>query len=155
MATTKPRITITLTHRQYDLVKSLSESSGQSMSVFITEYLELAEPVLEQMCVAYQKIKQADSVRKQELKRNIEAAERSMRPLVESVNAQVDFFFNTVDCIPASGDAAAGNAHAARDAAVTPSTNRGVTKVKKEDKTSLPTALNKDSLKKKNLKNKG
>lgn len=148
MATTRPRITITLTERQYELVKTLSDSSGQSMSGFIVEYLELAQPVLESMCVAYQRIKQADTARKQELKNSIEAAERSIRPLVESVNAQVDFFFSNVDQNGLSGAEGAGNAHAAPDASESPLTNRGVTNLTKDKKTVLQAAPNKEPSKK-------
>lgn len=152
MATTKPRITITLTDRQYQLVKTLSESSGQSMSGFITEYLEIAEPMLEQMCVAYQRMKQADDARKEDLKRNLDAAERSLRPLVESVNAQVDFFFSNTDKIASSEDVEAGSAHASAGVVSTPLTNRGVTKVTKVRKTGLQAASNIDSSKNKKLK---
>ena len=42
MATTKPRITVTLTERQHEVLRTISDCGGQPMSRFISELLELS-----------------------------------------------------------------------------------------------------------------
>ena len=55
MATSKPRITITLNHRQYEVLKAISDCSNQPMSAFISELLEESLPVLERMAESFRK----------------------------------------------------------------------------------------------------
>ena len=44
MATSKPRITITLEPSVYDVVNRLAAASGKSMSAVVAEFLDLAHP---------------------------------------------------------------------------------------------------------------
>ena len=53
MATTKPRITITLNDTSYAVLKAISECSGQPMSTFVTEMLDSARPTLERMAATF------------------------------------------------------------------------------------------------------
>lgn len=45
MATSKPRITVTLEPEVYDTLRSLAEVQGRSMSSIVSEFLTLAHPV--------------------------------------------------------------------------------------------------------------
>lgn len=47
--TSKPRITITLTHRQHEILRSISDSRGCSMSGIVSDLITDAQPVLERM----------------------------------------------------------------------------------------------------------
>jgi hypothetical protein len=58
MATSKPRITITLTEEQHALLRRISAAGGQSMSSVVSEFMLAAQPALEHMAVALQRIKQ-------------------------------------------------------------------------------------------------
>lgn len=62
MATSKPRITVTLTKRQHDVLKVISECGGNSMSAFIQEMLELSLPTLERMAATFQKLKASQDI---------------------------------------------------------------------------------------------
>ena len=64
MATTKPRITVTLTHRQHELLKAISDATGSSMSAYVSDLLESCEPVLERMATTMQKLRQLNTQRK-------------------------------------------------------------------------------------------
>ena len=57
MATTRPRITVTLTKRQYDVLKAISEYGGETMSYFVGDLIEQSLPVLERMAETFRKIK--------------------------------------------------------------------------------------------------
>jgi hypothetical protein len=58
MPTSKPRITITLTEEQHAILRRISAAGGQSMSSVISEFMLTAQPALERMAVALQRIKQ-------------------------------------------------------------------------------------------------
>lgn len=58
MPTSKPRITITLTHHQHALLRKISDAGGQSMSGVVSEFMVVAEPTLERMAAAFQQLKQ-------------------------------------------------------------------------------------------------
>lgn len=128
MSTSKPRITITLTHRQHELLRAISESSGQSMSSFVSELLETAEPVFERMAATFQRLKQQQDQQREQIKANLEAAQASLEPLAAGVLAQLDIFLGGIE--QASGhvpDAAPAAPGQARKRAKSPPTNRGVT----------------------------
>jgi uncharacterized protein (DUF1778 family) len=58
MPTSKPRITVTLTKEQYAILRQISAAGGQSMSGVISEFMLMAQPVLERMAVEFQQLKQ-------------------------------------------------------------------------------------------------
>ncbi len=58
MPTSKPRITITLTEEQHAILRRISAAGGQSMSSVISEFMLTAQPALERMAVALQRLKQ-------------------------------------------------------------------------------------------------
>lgn len=128
MATTKPRITITLNQRCYNTLKAISDCSGKPMSGFVSEMMESASPTLERMAATFQKIKTAQDVERSRFLETIDEAQAAIEPVVMETLGQFDLFLGKID---AAADAmterearAPGSAAAA---AASPPTNRGVT----------------------------
>jgi uncharacterized protein (DUF1778 family) len=130
MATSKPRITVTLTQRQHDVLKSISDNSGQSMSAFVNELLAQSMPVLERMAESFRKIKEARDEQKKRIVEELDQAQATMEPILGQVLGQFDLFMARLEGATGAAvtDAAAGRAGAvASEARQTPATNRGVT----------------------------
>lgn len=129
MATTKPRITITLTERQHAVLRSLSKSSGQSMSAYVVEFLELALPTLERMAATMQAVASARESDIQRVRDQLDEAQRVFEPLAMAVVAQADMFLGRVEeaaqAGPETGARPAPGQTAKRRQS--PPTNRGVT----------------------------
>ena len=131
MATTKPRITVTLTNRQHDVLRVISECGGQSMSAFVSEILEQSLPVLERMAESFRKIKAAQDEQKKRIADELDQAQAEVEPVLEQVLGQFDLFMAKVEsaCDATETDAlsieraVSGGARAPE----TPATNRGVT----------------------------
>ena len=60
MATTKPRITITLTQRQHEVLKTIADSGGSTMSGMLGEFIESAMPTFERMAATFQQVRKAN-----------------------------------------------------------------------------------------------
>ena len=129
MATTKPRITVTLTQRQHDVLRVISDCGGQSMSAFISDMLEQALPVLERMAESFRKIKAAQDEQKKRIVEELDQAQAEVEPVLEQVLGQFDLFLTKIE--QASGAGAVGARERASAPALgassTPVTNRGVT----------------------------
>jgi len=128
MATTKPRITVTLTQHQHDVLRVISDCGGQPMSAFISDMLEQALPVLERMAESFRKIKAAQDEQKKRIVEELDQAQAEVEPVLEQVLGQFDLFMTKIE--KAAGAAATGARERAGAAAVahsTPVTNRGVT----------------------------
>ena len=128
MATTKPRITVTLTQRQHDVLRVISDCGGQPMSAFISDMLEQALPVLERMAESFRKIKAAQDDQKKRIVEELDQAQAEVEPVLEQVLGQFDLFMTKIE--QAAGAAATGARERTGAAAVaysTPVTNRGVT----------------------------
>jgi uncharacterized protein (DUF1778 family) len=126
MATTKPRITITISNRQHQLLRSISDASGQSMSTFLVELLETSEPVLERLAATYQAIKSAKDQQRARFVKTLDDAQSSFEPLaIEAVN-QLDMLLGNLESV---AHAERSEATISRSDGLTPSphTNRGVT----------------------------
>lgn len=131
MATTKPRITVTLTQRQYDVLRVISDCGGQPMSAFISELLEQSLPVLERMGESFRKIKAAQDEQRKRIAEELDQAQAEVEPVLEQVLGQFDLFMAKVEsaCDATETDArgleraVSGGARAPE----TPATNRGVT----------------------------
>lgn len=82
MATTKPRITITLTDRQYSVLRKMSDSSGQPMSGFITDLIESALPTMEKMSGTFQQIRSFQDDRKTKVLAAMDEAQAAFEPLI-------------------------------------------------------------------------
>lgn len=109
MATTKPRITVTITERQHELLKAISEASGSSMSSFITDLLESAEPVLERMAQTMLKLRQLNEQRKASIASALDDAQTTLEPILDAVLGQFDLFAGNLE------NAVGGAVEAGRD----------------------------------------
>lgn len=116
MATTKPRITVTLTERQHRVLKAMSDYGGQSMSAFIGEVLEQSLPVLERMAESFRRIRAAQDEQKRRIVQELDQAQTEMEPMLDQVIGQFDLFVTRLE------SAALPEAPPS-----TPVTNRGVT----------------------------
>ena len=96
MATQKPRITVTLTQRQHDVLRSISESSGQPMSAFLSEMLEVSMPTIERMAVTFQKIKQAQSVERDKYLQSMDETQTVLEGIAQQAMGQFDLFLAAV-----------------------------------------------------------
>lgn len=97
MATTKPRITITLNDKSYAVLKAISECSGQPMSTFVTEMLDSARPTLERMAATFQKIKRAQDAERARFLENIDEAHAAIEPVVMETLGQFDLFLGKIE----------------------------------------------------------
>ena len=132
MATTKPRITVTLTQRQHDVLRVISDCGGQPMSAFISDMLEQALPVLERMAESFRKIKAAQDEQKKRIVEELDQAQAEVEPVLEQVLGQFDLFLGRIEQA-AEGMGGRGSCGAAAPAplpsagAASPPTNRGDT----------------------------
>jgi predicted DNA-binding protein len=85
MATSKPRITVSLTERQHEVLRSISETSGKPISTFVSELLEMSLPTLERMATAFHKIKQAQEVERKWIVSELDKAQAAIEPVVQQV----------------------------------------------------------------------
>lgn len=129
MATTKPRITITLTDRQHEILRSLSGSSGQSMSSYVVEFLDMALPTLERMAVAMQAISQSKEAQIGRIRKQLDEAQAVFEPLAALAVSQFDLFWGRIEeaaqAGPETGARPAPGQRARKPKS--PPTNRGVT----------------------------
>lgn len=128
MATTKPRITLSLDPQLYQVLRLISGAGGQSMSGIISELLETALPTLEKMAETMLYLQRAKGVQREAVLKAMGEAEAVLAPLVQQAGASYDLFTSRVESA-ASGAGnrprVAGTDSGARPR--TPHTNRGVT----------------------------
>jgi predicted DNA-binding protein len=120
MPTSKPRITVTLSERQHAVLRSLSKNSGQSMSAYIAELLELVLPTLERMAATMQALAQSRDGEMQRVREQLDEAQRVFEPLAMAVVAQADMFMERIERAAGAGDGPTAGTSP-------PPTNRGVT----------------------------
>ena len=89
MATTKPRITVTLNQEVYDTIKGLSEAQGSTMSGLISEFLTMVNPVQQRVLQAVQKAQALDTESKSSMVATLEAGEAQ---LTEILGPLLDLF---------------------------------------------------------------
>lgn len=135
MATTKPRITITLNDKSYAVLKAISDCSGQPMSTFVTEMLDSARPTLERMAATFQKIKRAQDAERARFLESVDEAQAAIEPVVMQTLGQFDLFLGAIDraadVVGVGGACEAGAPTPATSAALrSPPTNRGDTPVR-------------------------
>lgn len=128
MATTKPRITVTLTKRQHEVISTIAQLGGGSMSAFISEMLESALPTLERMAATFQKVKQAQDQEKGRFLESMDRAQAALEPVVMEAVGQFDLFLGRIEeAVGAGDDGKRSAAAAAPTAPLAPATNRGAT----------------------------
>lgn len=141
MSTKKPRITVTLEPRVYEVLRSISVNSGGTMSAFIGSLLSENLPVFERMAVAFQRIAEHQSNQKRQIAEGLGDAEAALAPLLEKALSQFDFFIANIEDAVGAGAATVVGAEATNAVAVhapkarkiapkkgalTPPSNRGV-----------------------------
>lgn len=138
MATTKPRITVTLTKRQHEVISAIAQLGGGTMSGFIGEMLESALPTLERMAATFQKVKQAQDQERGRFLASMDRAQAALEPVVMEAVGQFDLFLGRIEAAAGDSDSARAGAADSADAADAPTTNRGATP--RKAKTAKPTA---------------
>ena len=123
MATTKPRITITLNQRTYAVVKAISDLGGQPMSAFVAEMLDSALPTLERMAATFQAIKNAQTAERGKFLASMDRAQEALEPAVMEAVGQFDLFLGKIEAaVGVQTDATAGAPAARRRAPRSPGT---------------------------------
>lgn len=92
MATSKPRITITLEPEHYAVVKRLADLQEMSMSKIITQFFGEVSPILSRVADTLEAARRASDDARAKFVRTAEVAEEELRPLAETVRNQFDFF---------------------------------------------------------------
>lgn len=129
MATTKSRITVTLTQRQHEVLKSIAESGGATMSGMLGEFIESAMPTFERMAATFQQVRKANIIERSRIVEALSDAQTALEPIALAAAGQFDLFLGKLEDAAGIGVAEArSDTGAAVPAALpTPSTNRGVT----------------------------
>lgn len=131
MATTKPRITITISDRQHQLLKSISDTTGQSMSAFVVELLETSEPVLERLAATFQAMKTVKDKERVRIVQTLDDAQSAFEPLAMAAVDQLDMFLGKIEeeaGVPEGmRSSRTGNTASSSPSPNSPHTNRGVT----------------------------
>lgn len=124
MATANPRITITLTSRQHDLLRAISDCSNQPMSRFISDMIEAASPTLERMAATFKAVQKVQHEERDKFIKAMDAAQADLEPAVLDVVGQYDMFLGKME---AAASAVGAERTAAGGVASGPVTNRGAT----------------------------
>ena len=128
MATTKPRITVTLTERQHEVLKIISDCGGQSMSSLLGELIEVSLPTFERMANTFQRLHQAKNYERAKMIEAFDQAQAVLEPIAAEALDQFDLFLGRIEgATGAVTHAPLGAGASAPDAPTTPLTNRGVT----------------------------
>lgn len=92
MATSKPRLNLTLEPQLYALLKKLSEQQRASMASIVVDLIQTVAPVLERVCVAVEAAQNAQASVKENLVRTAEEAESHLGPMMAEAMGQLDMF---------------------------------------------------------------
>ena len=114
MATAKPRITVTLNKRQYELIRRMAALRGVSMSGLLVELLEGVETVLERVLMVMEAAARAENDYKAGLIRTAEKAEQELQGLMQLAMDQFSAMEEAANAggkglAPASGGDGGGN----------------------------------------------
>ena len=123
MPTTKPRITITLTDHQHNVLSRMSKLGKDSMSSIVVDMLETMLPVLERVVIAMQAAANAPIELQNGMAASFEKAEKEVSAHLASSMRQLDML------LPGFGGAVAQPSPRSSSAAKIgrpPPTNRGV-----------------------------
>lgn len=96
MATTKPRINVTLEPHRYELLKRLAGLQGVSMSYLMSDLLETVSEPLERVCVVLEAASKASQSVSDGLRAAAERAEGVLLPQAEALMGQTDLFLADV-----------------------------------------------------------
>lgn len=128
MATSKPRITISLTNHQHDILKSIADSGGASMSGMLGEFIESAMPTFERMAATFQQLKKANDQERARMAEALGEVQSALEPIAMEAVGQWDLFLGQNE---REKSGAGGRSRTKEEptggAALLPPTNRGVT----------------------------
>lgn len=97
MATTSPRIAVTLPPEQYATIRTLAALQGRSMSAVLAELVDTIHPVFSRLIAVMEHARaQEDSVR-DNLRAIADEAERVLLPQAESAARDFEAFLRNVD----------------------------------------------------------
>lgn len=131
MATTKPRITLSLQPRLYEVIRTISGATGQPMSGIISELLETSVPVLERLAATTQRFKAVKDDERATLLAALADAEATLAPVAQGVLGQFDLFLEQAVAFASKPQQSRSDSSAA-GAPQTPRTNRGVTPTRRK-----------------------
>jgi hypothetical protein len=100
MATSKPRITITLDRGLYGVVYRLSRAQGRPMSGLVVELLQEMAPILERAMLLCEAAARAPAEAKARFREAAEQAEVEILPALEQAQASMDKFSGSLGCSP-------------------------------------------------------
>lgn len=130
MPTEKPRITITLTDHQHDVLSSLAKGQKCSMSSIVVDLLDTAIPVLERVNELITAAQKAPQQALDQLKASLGRAEIDVIGMQSEVMGQLDMLVREAGVAVDARERAAAAPASSPVAAVVkpPSSNRGVRK---------------------------
>lgn len=131
MATNKPRITVTLTPRQYEVLKTIADTGGATMSGMLGEFIESAMPTFERMAATFQQVHKANQKERERIVEALSDAQTALEPIALAAVGQFDLFLGKLEGA-VEGRVRGGAADSAllSAAPVIPRTNRGVTPIR-------------------------
>jgi hypothetical protein len=112
MATSKPRITVTLDQDVYETIKGLSEAQGCTMSGLVSEFLTMINPVQQRVLQAVQKAKALDTESKADMVASLEASEAQ---LTKMLGPLMDLFDQIADGQPPHSNTGVTNTNPSDD----------------------------------------
>ena len=128
MATTKPRITVTLTERQHEVLKIISATGGSSMSALLGELIEVSLPTLEWMANTFQKLRQAQTIERAKMVEAMDESLAVLEPIAAAAVDQFDLFLGKIEQAAGEETTRRGTTGGTSPAASSaPVTNRGAT----------------------------
>lgn len=131
MATTKPRITITVSEQQHELLQSLASIQKVSMSSIVVDLLDTTCPVLERLLGILKAAANAPKSVIEELRKSLEGAESNLLASQDQVMGSLAEFESVAagEGVPRTPLGAGGASSPAKPAARKPrppTSNRGV-----------------------------
>jgi hypothetical protein len=122
MPTARPRIQVTVTESQYQLLKRLAKLQSRSMSAVLSELFDQIEPVYERVAVVLQAAVRAQASMKEGMTQGMEQAEAELAPLVGAAMGQLDLLVNQAEGYAADAAARSRAEHGSAAASPRPVT---------------------------------
>lgn len=133
MATTKPRLTITLEPHTHAVIAELARLQAKPKARIITELLDSTVPVLERTCYVLALAERASSGMNDDFKATLERSEAKVMQMMNEAMGQMDMLATDLSGPSTSGDEAgrkagwAASPASRSDTTLPPHSNTGVT----------------------------
>jgi hypothetical protein len=147
MATTKPRITVTLTERQHEVLKIISDCGGQSMSSLLGELIEVSLPTFERMANIFQKLRQVKTAERARMVQALDDAQSALEPIANAAVDQFDLFLGRIEQAAEGVGPQRSEDTITAAAPLAPVTNRGATPTRAKPRKPSATRVSKVSKK--------